>query len=228
MQEVVLDRNVRLLDSPGVVFDDKTALLGNCVDAESMEDPIPPVAELLNRCNHSSLLMTYNIPSFPPGDVMMFLAMVARSHGRVLKGGIPDKVAAARAILKDWNSGKIPFYTPPPKTLGTPDVADDAMIVSTFGKEFDLEKFDEQVLSGLKDSDEMDFVQLDGGNSAEKMELDEKRKRQAIRVLAGEGGDSESMDEDSDGSNSSDDEPTLGRKRAELANADDYDFTSMT
>ena len=81
MQEVVLDRNVRLLDSPGVVFDDHTALLGNCVDAESMEDPIPPVAALLKRCNHASLLMTYNIPSFPPGDVMMFLALIARKSG---------------------------------------------------------------------------------------------------------------------------------------------------
>lgn len=78
MQEVVLDRNVRLLDSPGVVFNDKSAVLGNCVDTESMADPIPSVAALLQRCNHASLLMTYSIPTFPPGDVMMFLAMVAR------------------------------------------------------------------------------------------------------------------------------------------------------
>ena len=78
MQEVVLDRNVRLLDSPGVVFDDKSAMLGNCVDSESMADPVPSVTALLQRCNHASLLMTYNIPSFPPGDTMMFLAMIAR------------------------------------------------------------------------------------------------------------------------------------------------------
>ena len=78
MQEVVLDRNVRLLDCPGVVFDDKSAMLGNCVDAESVDDPLPAVGALLKRCNHNSILMTYNIPNFPSGDVMMFLAMVAR------------------------------------------------------------------------------------------------------------------------------------------------------
>lgn len=160
MQEVVLDRNVRLLDSPGVIFDDKSALLGNCIDAESMADPIPPVAALLQRCNHASLLMTYNIPTFPPGDVMMFLAMIARSYGRVLKGGIPDKVAAARQILKDWNSGKIPYYTVPPEGAA-PEKSNDATVVSSFSKEFDLSQFDDAVIKSLKDRDEMDFVQLD-------------------------------------------------------------------
>jgi nuclear GTP-binding protein len=212
MQEVVLDRNVRLLDSPGVVFDDRSAMLGNCVDAESIDDPIPAVEALLQRCNHESLLMTYNIPAFPPGEVMMFLAMVARAHGRVLKGGIPDKISAARMVLKDWNYGKIPYFTPPPKDA-VPERSADAVIVSNFGKEFDLTKFDEQVMDSLKETDEMDYVKLEEGDDADKASA----AKTAIKYLITS--DDDEMDEDSD-----EDEGAPSRM---LATAEDYDFEDM-
>lgn len=216
MQEVVLDRNVRLLDSPGVVFDDNTALLGNCVDADSIDDPIPPVDALLKRCKAESLMMTYNIPAFPQGNTMIFLAMVAKSYGRVLKGGIPDKIGAARSVLKDWNQGKIPYYTIPPKDA-EPDVAKGgAVIVSSFGAEFDLSAFDDKVLSTLKESDEMDFVELvneDQGAS--------ERENELANFLSTDD-KSDDMDEDSvDGMNDGD------AFRSKVAQADDFDFKSM-
>jgi nuclear GTP-binding protein len=64
MQEVFLNKTF-VSDSPGVVFDHKSAMLGNCVDADSIEDPIPAVERLITRCNPASLVMTYNIPAFP-------------------------------------------------------------------------------------------------------------------------------------------------------------------
>ena len=170
MQEVVLDRNLRLVDSPGVVFDDTEnvngaeCMLRNCVDADSVEDPIPAVEALLKRCSTESLMMTYAIPNFPKGNVMVFLAMIAKRNGRVLKGGIPDKIQAARSVLKDWNTGKIPFYTRPPTeeeyraTKST--VENDAQIVSAFSKAFDVNKMDNEVLGSLENKDEMDFVQM--------------------------------------------------------------------
>ena len=201
MQEVVLDKNVRLLDSPGVVFDDKSALLGNCVDAESLQDPIPAISALLERCDHSSLIMTYNIPSFPKDDVMMFLAMVARAYGRVGKGGIPDKMAAARSVLKDWNTGKIPYYTAPPVMRAEPEKSADAQIMNEFGKEFDLSQYDNEVLGSLKTSDEMDFVQL-----KEATRTDEDADADILEASSSEEDDDE-MEED------------------ELANAEDYEFS---
>jgi nuclear GTP-binding protein len=231
MQEVVLDRNVRLLDSPGVVFDDNTALLGNCVDAESIDDPIPAVDALLRRCNPQSLIMTYNIPAFPQGDTMMFLAMVAKSYGRVLKGGIPDKVGAARAVLKDWNHGKIPYYTVPPRDA-EPDVEKGgAVIVSSFGAEFDLSKFDDQVLNSLKESDEMDFVQLenDGDSSAVAQESQALAK---YLSKGGEDSDDEDMEDESGSEDDDDDdedemqEDTLAN-RSQVAQAEDFDFSTM-
>jgi nuclear GTP-binding protein len=228
MQEVVLDSNVRLLDSPGVVFDDKTALLGNCVDAESIDDPIPPVDALLKRCNPQSLIMTYNIPAFPPGNTMMFLAMVARSKGRVLKGGIPDKIGAARGVLKDWNNGKIPYYTVPPKDA-EPDVQKGgAVIVSNFGAAFDLSKYDDQVMQSLKESDAMDFIQLEEDDNV-RSEMNQKAE-ELVSYLNGKG-DDEMDDDDDDGDEESDDDmeedgPAVAA-RAKLAEADDFNFDEM-
>lgn len=220
MQEVVLDRNVRLLDSPGVVFNDEAALLGNCLDADSIDDPIPPIAALLQRCNHKSLLMTYNIPAFPPGQVDMFLAMVARSYGRVLKGGIPDKVAAARTVLRDWNSGKIPYYTTPPEQMRQETREADAVVVSRFGAEFDVSKLDELVLGSLKERDEMDFVRLEQG------QLDDERASKDIELLDrdDDGKDDASMDEDSS-VDSETQRMQVSRKKVETA--DDYDFDAV-
>jgi len=213
MQEVLLDKNVRLLDSPGVVFDDKSAMLGNCVDADSIEDPIPAVEKLIARCNPASLVMTYNIPAFPPGNVMMFLAMVARSYGRVLKGGIPDKVGAARNVLRDWNSGKIPYYTPAPSTKLVPE---DAVVVKSFGSVFDIGKYDDEVLNSLKETDEMDFVQLE-----EKMQGDNEDEDDGDFFEDDDEDEDEDDDEDMDEDDV--DEPEHV-SRNELKDADDYDF----
>jgi nuclear GTP-binding protein len=81
MQEVVLDRHVRLLDSPGIVFDDRAALLGNCVDGERLTDHVPAVQAIVRRCEAARLQMVYGIPHFH-GDAMVFLALVAKSLGR--------------------------------------------------------------------------------------------------------------------------------------------------
>jgi nuclear GTP-binding protein len=231
MQEVVLDRNVRLLDSPGVVFDDNSALLGNCVDAESIDDPIPPVDALLKRCDPQSLMMTYNIPAFPPGNTMMFLSMVAKSYGRVLKGGIPDKVGAARAVLKDWNQGKIPYYTVPPKDAEPDAAKGGAVIVSSFGSEFDLSKFDDAVMNSLKESDEMDFVQLSNDNNHGSAVAQKSAELAKLLARADEDDDDDdemSADGDSDdGSDMEDDDDDRKASRAELAQAEDFDFSTM-
>ena len=90
------------------------------------------------------------------------------SYGRVLKGGVPDKIAAARAVLKDWNAGKIPYFTVPPNVDHSHKNAD-AVIVSEFAPSFDA--MDAAVLSNLReDKDEMDFVRLDSSSVRENRE----------------------------------------------------------
>ena len=55
MQEVLLDKHVRLLDSPGIVMASSSqgdmAILRNCVKVETLDDPLKPVEVILKRCN---------------------------------------------------------------------------------------------------------------------------------------------------------------------------------
>jgi len=231
LQEVVLDRNVRLLDSPGIVFDDQSALLGNCVDSESIADPIPPITALVRRCDAARLMMTYSIPNFN-NDTMVFLAMVAKSYGKVLPGGIPDKVAAARCVLRDWNTGKIPYYTVPPVEQATQSVThNDAVIVSGFGKELDLSELDAVVMQSLEKQrstkDEIDYVPMRQDEDEMEMQFDKNVSiaayREAATFLAGD------MELDGDDNDDDDDEAASepATRDSHLANADDYDFDDM-
>lgn len=228
-QEVILDKNIRLMDCPGVVFDDAqdegegAVLLRNCVDVDTITDPIPVMQELIKRCSRASLMMAYAIPAFPEGNADIFLAMVAKKLGKVKKGGVPDKVMAGRTVLRDWNSGKIAYYTPPPSVDEQKAMSDSegasfsegATIVHEFGKEFDVE-----LMNSLgDDKDEMDFVQL---NPAAVYNLSEE----ATRLLTGE-------DEDDDENMGSDDMETENKHasgivdNADMEDAEDYDFSKM-
>jgi len=151
-QEVILDKNIRLMDSPGIVFadgDSAATALRNCVNVEEMVDVLTPLQAVLERCPQGYLMQLYNIPKFKPLDAMGFLALVARVQGKLKKGGIPNTDAAARAVLHDWNNGKIRYYCKPPKTssLGTSGDAGegDSKVLSSFSEGMDLD--------ALKDSD---------------------------------------------------------------------------
>ncbi len=98
----------------------------------------------------------YNIP--PYADVREFLIRIALTKGRLGKGGIPDLTGSAVTVLRDWNSGKIPFYTTPPTihpssapsavpaAIGEEDMGDasavrvgDAKILSNLSEAFTLD-----------------------------------------------------------------------------------------
>jgi len=243
MQEVVLDRNLRLVDSPGVVFDSAEdqngaaeTMLRNCIDADSVEDPIPAIQALISRCSAESLMMTYSIPAFPKNDAMMFLAMIAKRNGRVMKGGIPDKIMAARTVLRDWNSGKIPYYTRPPTEDGTSArntkiESGDVKIVSGFGEKFDVNKMDAAVLDSLDNSDAMDFVEMEPDNISR---IDAKAADSAVQFLtrSDTNPDDSDMDEDSKGDDNADDMeedevPKQTASKLDVADAEDYDFSAM-
>ncbi|KAH8828059.1 P-loop containing nucleoside triphosphate hydrolase protein [Flagelloscypha sp. PMI_526] len=139
LQSVQLERGIRIVDSPGVVWYEDSAgvskkgsmLLRNVVKVESIDDPIAVVEQILARTRASTLRNIYNLP--PPDepttqddemideeerdrltDTLEFLTMVALTGGRLLKGGTPDIIAAARQIIQDWNQHKIPFWSTPP------------------------------------------------------------------------------------------------------------------
>jgi len=152
LQEVKLDSQLSLIDSPGVLFSHSSSgndkndtddqhdpqealLLRNVLRIDQLDDLITPVQAILKRCEMHSLQEIYSINSY--NDVDEFLIQVAQKRGKLSKGGIPDLQQAARTVLQDWNEGRIPFYTQPPAS----NDVEESEIVTSFSKEFDLNQF---------------------------------------------------------------------------------------
>ncbi|EDV25385.1 uncharacterized protein TRIADDRAFT_23415, partial [Trichoplax adhaerens] len=139
MQEINLDKHIKLLDSPGIVMskrNDNTGLiLRNCVKLDEVQDPIPAVEAILKRCNRQQIMEKYCIPEY--NNVNDFLSLLAHRLGRLKKGGIPNVEAAAKSILTDWNSGKISYYTHPPEQHKLPSHIS-AEIVTEWSQAFDI------------------------------------------------------------------------------------------
>ncbi|GLJ31122.1 hypothetical protein SUGI_0623190 [Cryptomeria japonica] len=164
MQEIQLDKHIKLLDCPGVVIaksgdNNATIALRNCKRIEKLEDPVTPVKEILRLCLAETLMSLYKLPSFSSVDD--FLQKIASIRGKLKKGGVPDVTAAARIVLHDWNEGKIPYYTLPP-TRNEGEHLESA-IVSSLGNEFDLDEFYKQesdMISNLHPMIDGDHVEI--------------------------------------------------------------------
>jgi len=139
-QEVAIDKAVKLLDSPGVLFGgsaEKQAMRG-ALSASALADPIDGAIALLERCDRVQLALHYN--SKVTTNTRAFLAQLAEKRGMVRKGGIPDLEASARQILQDCQRGKIRFFTKAPKveTHKLPEFLD-AKVVTQLADEFQLD-----------------------------------------------------------------------------------------
>jgi len=130
------------------------AALRNCLNLDQLEDFTLPIKAILSRCSKENLLTIYGIANFV--DAVDFLRLVSLKRGKILKGGISDYPAAARLVMKDWNTGTIPYYSIPPEV--DPSIHVGAEIVNTWSKEFNLNDVMEQevqnVLSSLKSKPE--------------------------------------------------------------------------
>jgi nuclear GTP-binding protein len=136
-QEVVLDKNIRLLDCPGIVFSDHNSdalVLRNCMKVDQIDDPMSPVETILKRIGPEPLMAAYSLPVF--ANVVEFLALIAKMRGKYKRGGALDMAAAAIVVLQDWNNGVIPFYTLPP--TGPRRAHLSAAVVNTFDTEFNI------------------------------------------------------------------------------------------
>ncbi|KXJ13499.1 guanine nucleotide-binding protein-like 3 homolog [Exaiptasia diaphana] len=177
MQEIQLDKHIKLLDSPGIVIDtghsDAAVILKNCVKIENIDDPVPPVEAILRRCSKKQVMEKYCVPDYK--DVNEFLTHLGKRLGKLKKGGVPDISAAGKMVLQDWNSGKIQFYTHPPE-IHTMPTHISAEVVSEWSKEFDLtslQKDEENELHGLGSPME-DAMILEPSKPTDSLQQDEE------------------------------------------------------
>lgn len=116
-QYITLMKRIFLIDCPGVVYnkndDDQTDIvLKGVVRVENLEDATEHVGAVLKRVKHEYLVRAYKVKSWE--DTTDFLTQLARSSGKLLRGGEPDLKTAARMVLYDWQRGKIPYFSLPP------------------------------------------------------------------------------------------------------------------
>jgi nuclear GTP-binding protein len=116
-QYITLMKRIFLIDCPGIVppnakDTEADILFRGVVRVEHVSHPEQFIPTLLEKCKRQHLERTYEIAGWKSGPE--FLEMIARKHGRLLKGGEPDESGVAKLVLNDFNRGKIPWFVPPP------------------------------------------------------------------------------------------------------------------
>lgn len=116
-QYITLTKRIFLVDCPGVVYqnhDSETDIvLKGVVRVENLEDAAEHIKEVLSRVKKEYLTRAYKIKDWD--DENDFLTKLCKLTGKLLKGGEPDLGTAAKMVLNDWQRGRIPFFTPPPR-----------------------------------------------------------------------------------------------------------------
>jgi len=145
LQHVLVDTNVKLIDSPGVILKDETnasavgQILLNAKEIGSVEDARQAAYEIIARCDdmekmafHYQLEISDKIINNNPDN---FLAALAIRKGALRKGGKPDINRACRFLVREWTIGNLSFHTMPPVAEGK--IADS--IQTEMSEELDLD-----------------------------------------------------------------------------------------
>jgi len=211
MQEVKLDKKIKMLDSPGIVMsssvDPVERVLRNCtrLDTAGVE-PSLVVDRILARCTTQQIMLQYGVPNFK--DATEFLTLMAQKLGRLKKGGIPDVEKAAAKVVEDWNQGKIRYYTQPPEEHSLSHHLT-AEIVTSMSSAFDL--------SQVEDLQTLTLQKLKGADAAKDLVLPsegltdgETDEDKIAEAMADDDDDDEWEDDDDD-----DDEEEEERKEEE-------------
>ncbi|CDP05900.1 unnamed protein product [Coffea canephora] len=116
-QYITLTKRIFLIDCPGVVYQNNDSetdiVLKGVVRVTNLEDAAEHIGEVLNRVKKVHLERAYKIKDWE--DENDFLVQLCKASGKLLRGGEPDLMTAAKMVLHDWQRGKIPFFVPPPK-----------------------------------------------------------------------------------------------------------------
>ncbi|CAH8259664.1 unnamed protein product [Arabidopsis lyrata] len=223
LQEVHLDKNVKLLDCPGVVMlkssgNDASIALRNCKRIEKLDDPVSPVKEILKLCPTQMLVTLYKIPSFEAVDD--FLYKVATVRGKLKKGGLVDIEAAARIVLHDWNEGKIPYYTMPPKRDQGGHA--ESKIVSELAKDFNIDEVysgESSFIGSLKTVNEFNPVEVpsNGPLNFDETMIEDESKTETEEEPEHDSDDDESMGgEEEEEAGKSKEKSETGRQNVKL------------
>ncbi|KAF8826404.1 hypothetical protein HHX47_DHR5000063 [Lentinula edodes] len=141
--QVAGNRTLRVIDTPGYSWKiDKASsdwdevrardiLLRNKGRIDRLKDPSGPVTHLVSRANPEDLMLLYGLPTFPKGDVNVFISGIARSQQL---RGVLHLTGALKVVLRDWCIGKIHWYSMPSSNLVVDTPSTDARLQALYAK----------------------------------------------------------------------------------------------
>ncbi|XP_070758807.1 guanine nucleotide-binding protein-like 3 [Enoplosus armatus] len=154
MQEVHIMKNVKLIDSPGVVASPSnppaSMALRSLQIEEGQESVLEAVRTLLKQCDKNQIMLQYNVPDFR--NSLEFLTLFAKKRGYLQKGGVANTEQAATAFLADWTGAKMSYFCKPRENHSLPAYMSDA-VVAEMQKGWDLNQLkrgNEETLKGVK------------------------------------------------------------------------------
>lgn len=203
MQEVEIDKNIKILDSPGIIFQrpknespDEFFALKNAQHVNTVQDPFPLACDILKRATVMYFCKLYDITEYKSPEE--FLAKKAVKMGKLIRGGVPDVRSAARSLIQDWNIGKIKYCTQPPVD-NTMDVHLSASIVTNEQKELgidNLEDFMKQLDEHYKLNENEEVMEVDTKGPVT-MKVDKRKNKNSFgdANILEESDDDEEMEE---------------------------------
>ncbi|KAL0383710.1 UNVERIFIED_CONTAM: Guanine nucleotide-binding protein-like NSN1 [Sesamum calycinum] len=121
MQEVQLDKSVKLLDCPGVVMlksaeSDASVALRNCKRIEKLDDPVGPVKEILKLSRQSiGKIPYYTMPptrnSEEPSEAKIVTELGKEFDVNEVYGGESSFIGSLKSV-NDFNPVEVPSSTP--------------------------------------------------------------------------------------------------------------------
>ncbi|BAM40419.1 Ngp [Theileria orientalis strain Shintoku] len=182
-QYVCLTKRIHLIDCPGVTpveGDESDKILKGAIRVERIPDPENYIYKVLKVLQKEALVHRYGVKDFNEEN---FLELVAAKFGKYKKGKIPDVSIAARIgergcecvnkhvlVLYDFQRGRLPFYTEPPKEESKVDPSEEIrkhleeIDSYEFPKTAEIEEEDVENICNLKETEE------EGENKEEKEE----------------------------------------------------------
>ncbi|KZV71396.1 hypothetical protein PENSPDRAFT_630282 [Peniophora sp. CONT] len=199
---------IQLIDTPGLTFSSSVAIAQRTPLTESrrsadvlirargrldkLHDPQHALVHIIERLvAPEDLMLFYSLPAFDKSNNEAFTASLARSLGFIKRRGALDHAGAARSLLRDWATGKLPRVAVPPKGAVSGADAEDQEVLKLLKSTAEMKKGDGLVrLAAVEvedrevdleapwvvqdDSDDDDEEEMDGnGSDDEEMEEEE-------------------------------------------------------
>ncbi|XP_019941831.2 guanine nucleotide-binding protein-like 3 [Paralichthys olivaceus] len=154
MQEVHITKNVKLIDSPGVLASPSNSQASMALRSlqveEGQETVLEAVRTLLKQCDKSQIMLQYTLPDFR--NSLEFLTLFAKKRGFLQKGGVANTEHAATAFLAEWTGAKMSYHCKAAENKSLPSYLSDA-VVAEMKNGWDLTKLEtgnKECLKGVK------------------------------------------------------------------------------